>query len=151
MGMAKVFAACYFAVMRRYIILTTLFLVACTTGVPLQEVMRDVNQQWAGQSADAFFLDYGKPVGQSMLESGTRYRWVSILEPPSGMVSPLHNFRANGKSYGFLDPNAESRELRYCELHIDADRKELIRQVALVHDDIGKHSNSLCSEIFGSR
>jgi hypothetical protein len=136
--------------MKRCILVFSLVLAGCAAGPLPEDMVRGLNKQWAGRTTEEFFVTYGKPVGKVQPDVvGVAYRWVSILPPQT--PGEVHNFVAHGKTVGFVEPGSDTLEPRYCEMEIQADRKDIIHGIVMRHDDIGKRSNSLCGEIFGSR
>ena len=135
--------------MQKKFVSALIALTACTSLPSRQDAMHKANQDFAGQPLSEFSINYGKPLGKAETVTGGKlYHWVSLghSAPPDSQA--FHNFAGpNGTHYGFYDP-AVSRELQYCKLDIETNKKNIIRKITFVQDTPGKWGSSLCAEIF---
>jgi hypothetical protein len=133
--------------MRIIVSVVILLLAACTAAPSPQEKL---NQQFTGHKADDFFLSYGQPASQTSVKNGgSLYRWVS-LEPQETKPTPMaYSYMTPHGKFAVPEPGDDtSLRPQYCELQIHADKKGLIRDIAITGDSPGKWSNSMCADIF---
>ncbi|MEO8080968.1 MAG: hypothetical protein ABI641_10580, partial [Caldimonas sp.] len=90
-----------------------------------------VDRRAIGLSVGSFFDQFGRPRARTeMLNASTAYAWESTV--------------------GAARPGLDSLDQRVCQLRIVADKKGTITTADIVHDSIGRTSNSRCSEIFAA-
>lgn len=122
-------------------------LAGCNSGESSNNVEYTLNQKFDGHPAGEFFHDYGFPVARyASLDNGASYKWASTqlgIHPEEAYLTSSYN-----NTYQVANDHHGRVARQYCELHVDVDSNDVIRNISVSVDSQGKFSRSRCSEIF---
>ncbi len=127
-----------------------LAIIALSSCVSVAPVISTLNAKWIGNSASAFFIEYGPPIQTfDMKEDGTLYVWQSDIT----------NFTMPGQSTSTVssDGFSTTSTLRttgpttvslYCRIQIQTDTNGLIMSIKILRDTWGYWTTSRFYELF---
>lgn len=108
-----------------------------------------LNKQYDDHAVNDFFSEYGFPEARFERTNGEAvYEWASTEYKRNRPEATPISYYSDKGMYQVVENTSPKEEMQYCKLRIHTDRNEIIRQIDIKVDSIGKWSNSRCSEIF---